>query len=74
VPVPDPRWQEVGIAYVVATTPVTGAELETHCRAQLAGYKVPKRIVIESELPLLPIGKIDKRALRARAALFADLG
>jgi acyl-CoA synthetase (AMP-forming)/AMP-acid ligase II len=65
----DPLWQEVGVAYVVVATPVTSTQLDAFCRTQLAGYKVPKRIVIEPELPLLPIGKVDKRALRARAAL-----
>lgn len=69
VPTHDPLWQEVGVAFVVAMTPVTGAQLDAYCRTQLANYKIPKRIVIESELPLLPIGKVDKRALRDRAAL-----
>jgi acyl-CoA synthetase (AMP-forming)/AMP-acid ligase II len=50
-----------------ATT--TCAEIEAHCRARLASYKVPKRIVIVSELPLLPIGKVDKRALREQAGV-----
>jgi len=34
----------------------------------VAAYKLPKRFLFESQLPLLPIGKIDKRALRERAA------
>ena len=68
VPVADRLWQEVGVAYVLARHTVTADELAAHCRAQLAAYKVPKRIVITAELPLLPIGKVDKRALRARAA------
>jgi acyl-CoA synthetase (AMP-forming)/AMP-acid ligase II len=69
VPTPDPLWQEVGVAFVVTMTPVTGAQLDAYCRTQLASYKIPKRIVIESALPLLPIGKVDKRALCDRAAL-----
>jgi acyl-CoA synthetase (AMP-forming)/AMP-acid ligase II len=68
VAAPDPRWQEVGVAYVAPRTPVTPDELEQHCRSRLANYKVPKRIVIEPNLPLLPIGKVDKPALKARAA------
>jgi len=67
VATPDPLWQEVGVAYVTPRSPVTPAELEAHCRLRLANYKVPKRIVIERDLPLLPIGKVDKRALKARA-------
>jgi acyl-CoA synthetase (AMP-forming)/AMP-acid ligase II len=68
VSAPDPVWQEVGVAYVEAVAPLTAAELEAHCRSLLANYKVPKRFVIEPNLPLLPIGKIDKVALKRRAA------
>jgi len=67
VAIPDPLWQEVGVAFVAPRAPVTPAELEAYCRQRLANYKVPKRIVIETDLPLLPIGKVDKRALKARA-------
>jgi non-ribosomal peptide synthetase component E (peptide arylation enzyme) len=35
---------------------------------------LPKRFLVESELPLLPIGKVDKRALRERAASMAQVG
>jgi acyl-CoA synthetase (AMP-forming)/AMP-acid ligase II len=66
VPAPDPLWQEIGVAYVVPRSPVTPEELESYCRNHLANYKVPKRILIEADLPLLPIGKVDKRALMAR--------
>jgi acyl-CoA synthetase (AMP-forming)/AMP-acid ligase II len=43
------------------------AALDTWCRARLANYKIPKRFVIRDELPLLPIGKLDKTALKAEA-------
>jgi non-ribosomal peptide synthetase component E (peptide arylation enzyme) len=36
------------------------------CRENMAAYKVPKRIHIVEPLPLTVIGKIDKKALRAR--------
>ena len=62
--VPDPLYVEVGHAFVVATG-VTDDELREHCRTRLANYKVPKRFTIANDLPLLPIGKVDKRALRA---------
>ncbi len=68
VAAPDPVWQEVGVAYVQPNGPLDAAELEVHCRGRLANYKVPKRFVIEPDLPLLPIGKIDKVALKRRAA------
>jgi acyl-CoA synthetase (AMP-forming)/AMP-acid ligase II len=67
VGVPDPLWQESGVAYVVASSAVSSQELTAYCRTLLANYKIPKRFVIRAELPLLPIGKVDKRALRAEA-------
>lgn len=65
--VPDPLYQEVGHAFVLphpGRTP-SPAALEAHCRAQLANYKVPKRFTIQAAFPMLPIGKIDKQALKA---------
>lgn len=72
VPAPDPLWQEVGVAYVMTSADVDPVELLSFCRTRLASYKVPKQIHLESHLPLLPIGKVDKRALKERAA--ADAG
>ncbi|ATQ44584.1 class I adenylate-forming enzyme family protein [Caulobacter mirabilis] len=68
VAAPDPVWQEVGVAFVQPDGALDAAELEAHCRGRLANYKIPKRFVIEPNLPLLPIGKIDKVALKRRAA------
>lgn len=66
VSIPDPLYQEVGHAFVVGTgeEPLTPEELDRHCRALLANYKVPKRFHWRSGLPLLANGKVDKRALR----------
>ncbi|WP_129774511.1 class I adenylate-forming enzyme family protein [Peristeroidobacter soli] len=64
VSIPDPLWQEVGVAYVVARESITTQQIEQYCRDRLANYKLPKRIVLVAELPLLPIGKVDKRTLR----------
>lgn len=63
----DPRWGEVGWAFVLAREPVGSDTLEAFTRERLANYKVPKRFVVARDLPLLPIGKIDKRALKAAA-------
>jgi acyl-CoA synthetase (AMP-forming)/AMP-acid ligase II len=64
----DPVWQEVGVAYVLANTPVTAEEILAHCRGRLANYKLPKTVNVVRELPLLPIGKVDKASLRKLAA------
>lgn len=64
----DPLWQEVGVAYVTLSAEVPVEALETWCRDRLANYKIPKRIIVEPNMPLLPIGKIDKVTLKKRAA------
>jgi acyl-CoA synthetase (AMP-forming)/AMP-acid ligase II len=39
--------------------------LVAHARARLAGYKVPRSVVVLPELPRLGSGKVDRRALAA---------
>jgi acyl-CoA synthetase (AMP-forming)/AMP-acid ligase II len=63
----DPIWQEVGVAYILPSGEITADDLRTYCREQLANYKVPKLFVIVEQLPLLPIGKVDKVTLTQRA-------
>lgn len=67
VGIPDPLWDEVGVAFVIADSDVSESDILAHCRERLANYKLPKRIVLRRELPLLPIGKVDKVALRREA-------
>ena len=76
VGVSDPEWGETPIAVVVPRgeidTDAVTAELTALCRAELAGYKQPRRFVFRTEFPLGPAGKILKRViaddLRAVAA------
>lgn len=42
------------------------AELIEYCRAHLAGYKCPKSVEFEAELPRDPNGKLYKRRIRER--------
>ena len=42
------------------------AELVAHCRAHLAGFKCPRSIDFDAELPREPNGKLMKRVLRDR--------
>ncbi|HKY17165.1 MAG TPA: FadD3 family acyl-CoA ligase [Microthrixaceae bacterium] len=70
VGIPDDRMGEVGMAFVV---PRPGAIPDPEAiiawsREHMANYKVPRRVEIIDELPLIPAGKVDKLALRARAA------
>ena len=63
--VPDERWGEAVYAVVVPRTAVEPDVLIAHCRARIAGYKVPKTIEIRAEaLPKSAAGKILKRELR----------
>jgi long-chain acyl-CoA synthetase len=51
---------------VVPRGEVEEAELLAHCRALIAGYKLPKRIELRSQpLPKSAAGKVLKRELRA---------
>jgi fatty-acyl-CoA synthase len=66
VGVPDPRWGEVGKAFVAlkAGAAATEAEILEHCRTHLARYKVPKSVDFRPSLPKSAAGKILKRELR----------
>lgn len=63
--VPDARLGEVGRAFVVARAGAgpTEAELVGWCKERLAGYKVPRSVVLVDSLPRNATGKVDKRAL-----------
>jgi acyl-CoA synthetase (AMP-forming)/AMP-acid ligase II len=43
--------------------------LQDGVRQRLARYKVPRRLVLAAELPVLPSGKVDKKRLRAELAV-----
>jgi O-succinylbenzoic acid--CoA ligase len=62
---PDPEWGEAVVALVVMRDGmnVDAQELRAHCRAHLAGFKVPKAIELASELPRTPSGKLRRNAL-----------
>ena len=64
----DAMFGEVVTAFVTARdpAPLQIAELDAWCRARLANYKVPKTFVQLEALPLLGVGKVDKRALATR--------
>ena len=58
---------------MVQLTP--GSELDEnaaieHCRSQLAGYEVPKKVIVMDAIDITSTGKVKKPELRAQ---FADL-
>lgn len=66
VGVPDPRWGEAGVAFVV---PVSGASVDEEqllefLAGQMGRYKLPKRIQFREELPRTSYGKVKKGELR----------
>jgi acyl-CoA synthetase (AMP-forming)/AMP-acid ligase II len=64
--VPDEKWGEAVTAFVVRKdgATVTEDELRDHCRALIAGYKVPKSVHFVESLPKAATGKIQKKVLR----------
>jgi acyl-CoA synthetase (AMP-forming)/AMP-acid ligase II len=70
---PDERWGEAVCAVVVpaADAAVTLDAVQDCVRSSLAGYKVPRRLVLVPELPVLASGKVDKKRLRAEVAAAA---
>jgi acyl-CoA synthetase (AMP-forming)/AMP-acid ligase II len=68
--VPDAQYFEVGAAFIVPKPgrAPSSQEIVAFLRERLANYKIPKSVHIREALPMLPIGKVDKQALRAAAA------
>ncbi|MEO8300046.1 MAG: acyl-CoA synthetase [Burkholderiales bacterium] len=67
---PDERWIEAVTAIIVAKpgAALTEASIIEACRSRLAGFKVPKRVVLVQALPKNPSGKLLKRELRLQYA------
>lgn len=72
--VPDDKWGEAVTAFIVARP---GTEVDTNLlrltvRDRKGAYQAPKQIHLVDSLPTTPLGKIDKKTLRAR--YWADRG
>nr|WP_320162276.1 class I adenylate-forming enzyme family protein [uncultured Methanoregula sp.] len=70
--IPDERKGEVPVAALVLRpgSSLSEAELETYCRVHLAGYKIPRRLIITDSLPRVHGWKLLRRDLRKK---FGDL-
>jgi fatty-acyl-CoA synthase len=64
VGVPDERWGEVGLAFVVADG-IGEDELIAFCAERLARFKVPRGVRFVGEIPRNSLGKIQKQSLAA---------
>jgi acyl-CoA synthetase (AMP-forming)/AMP-acid ligase II len=67
VGIPDDRFGE-RVAVVVHTRPGATLTIETlqqHCRDHIAGYKIPREMLLVDEIPLTAAGKPDTKAAKA---------
>ncbi|WP_020500511.1 class I adenylate-forming enzyme family protein [Sciscionella marina] len=66
---PDEHWGERVEAGIVAANgaPPELDELRDYCRAELAGYKIPKTCRLLTEIPLTANNKPDRRTVREQA-------
>jgi len=66
VGVPDPKWGEAVKAVIQLKDgkTVEAAELIGFCKEQLGSVKAPKSVDFWDELPLTPVGKVNKRNIR----------
>lgn len=63
---PDPRWDEVPVAYVIRRSGcrLEADELRAHLQAELARFKVPRDIVFVTDLPRTALGKVQHFLLK----------
>ncbi|MEZ5298479.1 MAG: hypothetical protein R2697_20055 [Ilumatobacteraceae bacterium] len=69
--VPDPKWGEAVKAVVVlrsgeSPSDELTAELQAMVKAEKGSQQSPKTIDYVDTLPVTPVGKLDKKAVRAR--------
>uniref|UniRef100_A0A5B7C965 Putative AMP-dependent synthetase and ligase family protein n=1 Tax=Davidia involucrata TaxID=16924 RepID=A0A5B7C965_DAVIN len=74
VAMPHPRWGESPCAFVTLKKnsdckagDVNEADIMAHCRKNLSGFMIPKKVQFMDELPKTSTGKIQKFQLRALA-------
>ena len=60
---PDRLRGEVPVAYIVTAASIDTAELEQHCRRNLASFKVPREFIVVEKLPRNAMGKVQKHLL-----------
>uniref|UniRef100_UPI001112C535 AMP-binding enzyme n=1 Tax=Acinetobacter baumannii TaxID=470 RepID=UPI001112C535 len=67
---PDPRWDEVPIAYVIrrSSCRIEADELKAPVQAQLARSKVPRDIIFVADMPRTALGKVQHFLLKQRDA------
>jgi len=65
VSVADAKFGEAAAAVICARDAVTAEEVIAHCRERLAGYKVPRQVIVQDQpLERMASGKIARRRIR----------
>ena len=61
----DAKFGEAPAAVIYATDAVTAEQVTAHCRERLAGYKVPRQVIVQDQpLERMASGKIARRRIR----------
>ncbi|WP_243155723.1 long-chain-fatty-acid--CoA ligase [Kocuria sp. TGY1127_2] len=65
--VPDPKWQERPVAYVVPKEgqTVTEDSVIDLLSQRFAKWQLPEKVIVSSQLPRTSVGKLNKRQMRA---------
>ena len=66
---PDALYGEEVVAFVTASGDATAEQLVAFGRRRLGGYKYPREIHVVDALPLTPVGKPDRKALREQLTM-----
>jgi fatty-acyl-CoA synthase len=71
---PHERFGQAVVAVVQAAAgqPLSAGAVISHCKAHLAGYKAPRKVILVESIGRGPTGKVDLNTLRKRAV--AELG
>lgn len=62
--VPDEKWGESGVAFVVSDKTLSTEEVRSYCSDKLAKFKIPAKVVHCQTLPKNDTGKLNRKALK----------
>jgi len=65
VGLPDDKWGEIVAALVVLhdDAALSAADIQRYCADRIGKYKIPKKVLFATELPVTSVGKLDKKAM-----------
>jgi long-chain acyl-CoA synthetase len=71
---PDKAHGEEVVAFVAPSRNLDPDDVVAWARARIGGYKYPREVHVLPTLPLTPVGKVDRKALRGRLRDLAATG